>query len=341
MSTTPNAPAGSTVSPLRLLPLLAVAGFASQVSIRLADPMLPQLAADFATGVPALSGVITAFSMAYGLMQLFFGPVADRFGKLRVIGVAAWAAAAGSAACALAGGPASLTALRLLTGAACAGLIPLTVAWIGDNVPYESRQPVLARFMIGTTLGNVFGQVMGGLFSDTIGWRMTFLVPSLLFAIVALLLGWQLRSGRAGSPSAAGAGTGTSANPIVAFAQVLRSPWARVVLALVFIEGALAFSTLALLPSWLHSRHGLSLWQTGMAAAGFGLGGLLYAMCGSWLVRRLGEQRLALIGAVPLCVGFWLLGSSSWMLETAKCLVAGLGFFMVHGTLQTVATQML
>ena len=332
-------PAVPSTSALRLLPLLAVGAFASQASIRLADPMLPQLAAEFGTGVATLSGAITAFAIAYGLMQLFFGPMADRFGKLRVISVAAWAAAAGSAACALAGGPASLTVLRLLTGAACAGLIPLTIAWIGDNVPYEARQSVLARFMVGTTLGNVFGQVAGGVFSDTIGWRMTFLVPSLLFAIVALLLGWQLRTGRAMSPPAAGAGT--SGNPIAAFGQVLRSPWARVVLALVFIEGALAFSTLALLPTWLHNRHGLSLWQTGMAAAGFGLGGLLFALCGPWLARKLGEQGLVLAGAVPLCAGFWLLGSSNWMLEAAKCMVAGVGFFMVHITLQTLATQML
>ena len=109
-------PTSPSFSPLRLLPLLAVGAFASQASIRLADPMLPQLAAEFGTGVATLSGVITAFAVAYGLMQLFFGPMADRFGQLRVIGAAAWAAAAGSAACALAGGPASLTALRLLTG---------------------------------------------------------------------------------------------------------------------------------------------------------------------------------------------------------------------------------
>ena len=220
LSTSP--PILQTPSPLRLLPLLAVGAFASQASIRLADPMLPQLAAEFGTGAASLSGVITAFAVAYGLMQLFFGPMADRFGKLRIIAGAACAAAAGSAACALAGGPASLTALRLLTGAACAGLIPLTIAWIGDNVPYEARQTVLARFMVGTTLGNVFGQVAGGVFSDTVGWRMTFLLPALLFAVVALLLGWRLHTGQAASPPAAGAGS--SGNPIAAFGQVLRSP---------------------------------------------------------------------------------------------------------------------
>lgn len=324
---------------LRLLPLLAVGAFASQASIRLADPMLPQLATEFSTDVPALSGVITAFAIAYGLMQLFFGPMADRFGKLRVIAWAAWAAAAGSAACSLATGPASLTALRLVTGAACAGLIPLTIAWIGDSVPHTVRQPVLARFMVGTTLGNVFGQIAGGVFADTLGWRLSFLVPSVIFTAVALILGWQLRSGRATSLPALGALA--SGNPLDAFGQVLRSNLARAVLTLVFIEGALAFGTLALLPTWLHGRHGLSLWQTGMAAAGFGLGGLLFALLAPWLMRRLGERSLPLVGALPLCAGFLLLGSPNWLLEAAKCMVAGVGFFMVHITMQNLATQML
>lgn len=32
-------------------------------------------------------------------------------------------------------------------------IVPLAMAWIGDVVPYERRQPVLARFLIGHMLG--------------------------------------------------------------------------------------------------------------------------------------------------------------------------------------------
>lgn len=333
--------------PLTLLPLLSIGAFASQASIRLADPMLPQLALEFGTRIADLAGVITAFAMAYGLMQLFYGPMADRIGKLRVIAWATGVASLGSAACGFAIGPDSLAVLRLLTGAACASLIPLTLAWIGDSVPYAQRQPVLARFMIGSTLGIIFGQVAGGVFADTIGWRLSFVAPALVFGAVALVLARGLRSGAIisgaatappgdDSPTAAGA----LRNPLAAFGLVLRSAWARTVLALTFIEGALNFGTLALLPAWLHTEHGLSLWQTGLAAAGYGVGGLSYALLGPWLLSRLGEKGLALSGAALLCTGLMSIGSPHWLLEAAKCTMAGAGFFMMHSTFQTVATQM-
>ena len=63
-------PAVPSTSALRLLPLLAVGAFASQASIRLADPMLPQLAAEFGTGVATLSGAITAFAVSYTHLTL-------------------------------------------------------------------------------------------------------------------------------------------------------------------------------------------------------------------------------------------------------------------------------
>ena len=44
-----------------------------------------------------------------------------------------------------------------LTGATAAAVIPLSMAWIGDNVPYERRQPVLARFLIGQITGFSLG----------------------------------------------------------------------------------------------------------------------------------------------------------------------------------------
>jgi MFS family permease len=328
----------SAAAALPLLPLLSLGAFASQASIRLADPMLPQLARDFDTRLAELSGVITGFAIAYGLMQLVYGPMADRLGKLRVIGWTTAAACLGSLACAFATGVTSLALLRLLTGAACASLIPLSFAWIGDSVPYERRQATLARFMIGSTLGIVFGQVAGGLFADTVGWRFGFVMPALVFGVVA----WVLLRGPGDRPVGAPAGD-ASAPPLGAFAaftEVLRSGWARTVLALVFVEGALNFGVLALMPAWLHDSHGLSLWQAGLAAAGYGVGGLLYALASPWLIARLGERGLALAGGTLVCVGMAAAGGPHWPIEALKAAVMGAGFFMLHGTMQTLATQM-
>jgi MFS family permease len=322
---------------LRLLPLLSLGAFASQASIRLADPMLPQLARDFDTRLAELSGVITGFAIAYGLMQLVYGPMADRLGKLRVIGWTTAAASLGSLACAFATGVTSLALLRLLTGAACASLIPLSFAWIGDSVPYERRQATLARFMIGSTLGIVFGQVAGGLFADTVGWRFGFVMPALVFAVVAAVL---LRGPGDGPPGSRSTDAPPALGALAAFTEVLRSGWARTVLVLVFIEGALNFGVLALMPAWLHEAHGLSLWQAGLAAAGYGLGGLMYALASPWLIARLGERGLALAGGMLLCLGMAAAGGPHWPVEALKALVMGTGFFMLHGTMQTLATQM-
>ena len=62
-------------------------------SIRIADPMLPALAAEFGGEPAAAASVITFFTIAYGAMQLVWGPLGDRLGKLRVVAWAALAAA--------------------------------------------------------------------------------------------------------------------------------------------------------------------------------------------------------------------------------------------------------
>ena len=141
---TPPGPATAAV-PVLAIAALALAAMASGISLRLADPLLPRLSREFGISLGEASQVITAFAVAYGLAQLGFGPLGDRFGKYRVIAWACAASAVTSLACALAPGHHALLAARLAAGATAAAVIPLAMAWIGDVVPYERRQPVLAR----------------------------------------------------------------------------------------------------------------------------------------------------------------------------------------------------
>lgn len=74
------------------------------------------------------------------------------------------------------------------------------------------------------------------------------------------------------------------------FAAVLSIGWARTLLAFVAIEGALVFSATAFIPTYLHVGHGMPLWRAGLVVAGFGAGGLVYALSAAWLIPRLGER---------------------------------------------------
>lgn len=73
----------------------------------------------------------------------------------------------------------------------------------------------------------------------------------------------------------------------------------------------------------------------------FGFGGLLFALASATLVRRLGEVGLTrhgglLLGAALLTIGL----APAWWWAIPGCFAAGLGFYMLHNTLQINATQM-
>lgn len=325
-----------------MLPALAAAGFASMASVRIADPMLPALAREFNADAAQAAPVIVLFSLGYGLMQLLWGPLGDRVGKLRVIGWAALAASLGSIACAVAPTLPALSVARLATGALCAAIIPLSIAYVGDTVAYAQRQATLARLATGTLTGMIAGQVLGGIAADTVGWRTAFAALAAAFVVPGLLaMRLHARVGPPPQPPPPG-------SLVHGWWAVLSRPGAPALLAAAAAEGALMFGALAFVPTFLHERAGLTLAAAGTAVAAVGVGGLAYATTARHWIARLGEPGLAVAGGLLIAAGLGAgvaaatLGGplGAWGGAAACCGVAGLGFYMLHNTLQTLATQL-
>lgn len=339
-------PPGSAPSAVPVLAIagLALAAMASGISMRLADPLLPHLSREFGISLGEASQVITAFAVAYGLAQLGFGPLGDRFGKYRVIAWACAASAITSLACALAPGHHALLAARLAAGATAAAVIPLAMAWIGDMVPYERRQPVLARFFIGQIAGFAIGVWIGGVTADHWPWRTPFFGLAAFFALVAVVLQWVRRRlpVAAVQPALPTRQPGSAwASAVHEFRAVAAKPWARVVLVTAFFEGAAMYGPFAFVASHLHLRLGLPLSTVGAMVMGFALGGLAFALNARLLVQRLGEVVLVRAGSAFMATAFVTIAlapGAGW--AVAACLLMGLGFYMMHNTLQTHATQM-
>lgn len=314
--------------------LLGICAFASMASMRVCDAMLPSLAAEFSTTTGQAARTISGFALAYGVLQLFYGPLGDRHGKVRVVGFATLACTIGSAASALSPNLDWLLVSRVLSGMAAAGIIPLTMAWIGDSVPYEARQEVLARLLGATVFGMICGQWLGGLISELLGWRSAFAVLALVFLISGAMLA---RHGRSLAPPT----EGDSGSVARRMPDVVARPWARTVLLITFIEGALAFSAIAFIPSHLHATFALTMPVAGAIVALYGIGGLLYSRCARLLLRCFGETGLASFGGACLSLAFATIAiASSWIWALPACLMAGFGFYALHNTLQTHATQM-
>jgi predicted MFS family arabinose efflux permease len=321
----------------RHLQLLGLAGFASMASMRIGDPMLVVLGEEFQVSTGEASGVVSVFAVVYGLMQLFYGPLGERFGKLRVVSLAVAACALFSAITALSVNLPMLLVMRGFMGAAAAGIIPLSMAWVGDQVPYERRQETLAKLMSATVIGMMSGLWFGGFAADTLGWRSAFVLLAAMFAWPALLL-WRERQK---SPAPASGQAPSIIDSFRLTGQLLVMPRVRWVLGVTATEGALVFGALAFMPTHLHQQYGLSVVAAGSVMMLYGVGGLLYSQMARRWLAWLGERGLVRTGAVLVVVGLFVLawGSGVWVGMLA-CLMTGLGFYMLHNTLQVQATQM-
>ena len=331
---------GSTAAdgaPARIIALLGAGSFVSAASLRVADTLLPQFSAEFGVSPGDAAVVVTSFAIAYGLSQIFYGPLGDRFGKLRVIIVAMIVAAVGIAGSAFAPDLRSLAALRLVSGAGAAAIVPLSMAYIGDVVAYEQRQAILARFLTGFILGTAFGQSAGGWFADHLGWRGLFLIFAVLFLAVDVLL-WRA----AATIVERRAPRERLATLVLRYLRMLKLRPAQIVLATVAGEAFLFYGGFAFIGAYLRYDMGLGLTRIGLTLACFGLGGALYSMVLVRLfLRGLGEAGMAALGGLILAASYLALALVQESLLAPFAVAGlGLGYYLLHNTLQVRGTQM-
>jgi predicted MFS family arabinose efflux permease len=136
-------------------------------------------------------GVLTGF--AFGIVYCTFGvPIArlaDRFGRIGVLGasLAAWSVC--TVFCGRAGSFGALLAARSGVGIGESGSIPTGLAVATDYAPREKRASALAFFAMGTPVGSLLGLALGGVIASAYGWRDAFLlagIPGLLLAVLVL-----------------------------------------------------------------------------------------------------------------------------------------------------------
>lgn len=319
--------------------LLAVASFAAQAMVRSTDSLLPQIAADLGATVGATSVIVTLYLLAHGSVQLVVGPVGDRYGKYLCVAFSAGFATLTVIACGLATSLPALITARLACGLATGWIVPLGMAFVGDVIPMERRQQVLGTYLSGQILGQMFGQAASGVLGDYFGWRNVFFILAALLALATAGLVYELlRNPLTHAHGAAGkAGPGFAEG----YRIVLRSRWSRIVIFSVFVESAAMFGALTYVGAYLHSRFDVSFTLIGVFVGAFAIGGLAYSLSVRVLVRWLGQVGLTRTGGFLLAASFLVLAVSPfYALAPLATAGIGLGFYMLHNTLQVNATQM-
>lgn len=317
--------------------MLSLGAFASSGMARVLDPLLPRLEHQFDVSLSQAAWALTAFVVVYGIMQMVYGPLADRRSKLEVIRWTSIFAALAALACVMSRDSLLLLVIaRGAAGAFCAASIPLAIAWIGDHVPYGERRTVLAHFMIGQMLGMASGQVLGGLAAEHSFWSWPFGFYALVYGVVAVAL-WLRTDARLPVDHAV-----TRNSLLHSLRVAMGDARARLVLVASFAEGLSFLGAFAYLATHLHREGGLALSTAGLLIMGFSLGGIGFALSAARWLRRFDESTLIVAGGGLAAAGMCLVAVAPLAAVAAPATVlAGLGFYMVHNALQAHATQMM
>ncbi|MEW2081202.1 MFS transporter [Streptomyces sp. NPDC005283] len=187
-----SAPAPAATAPPKLsgrakliLLVLCAAQFMVALDFSVLNVALPVLGEDLGMSRSALQWAVTAFALPSGGFLLLFGRTADLYGrrKLFLTGLAVFGAA--SLLATFAWDPASFLAGRALQGLGAAAIVPTGMSLLTTTFP-EGPQRDRALGISGTllSLGFTIGMVLGGVLTDTLGWRSTMG----LLAVAALLV---------------------------------------------------------------------------------------------------------------------------------------------------------
>lgn len=316
--------------------MIMAAVFMVSAEARVISPLLPAMAGEFLTPVARVGILITAYTIPYGVFQIVYGPLADRFSRQRVMGCALGLFAIITFISGFAPSLLTLTLLRFCTGAAAAGVVPIALAYVGDVVPYGDRQATLGRVISAASLGSVLSSALGGIIATIVSWRALFLIYGVIALVVAAVV---LRAPMRRAPVAEARPRGVFGPYRAIFQHAGARAYA--LYALVFIEGLTALSTIGYLGALLFERDRLSYATIGLLLMLSGFASMLTARFVGQLVTRIGERGMILLGGALLTSTFVLVGlRPTFVWFPIAMLLDGAGFVIAHSTLQTRATEL-
>ncbi len=336
----PPAAAESRTDVRRLILLLGVSCFAGAFGGRVLDPFVTTLAGEFGAPVQEAALLASAYALPFALIQPILGPVGDAVGKRRIIQVGLCCLTLFCLLAPLAPSLGVLLALRALAGMAAGGIMPLTLAAVGDAVPIEGRQVALSRLLVFSIVGQIAGGAVAGALGGVIGWRGVMLLCAGLSAVAALVM-LTIPLSQVPEPRA----RFDAARAIRRYRSILSLSQARLLYAAVAIEGVLVFGTFPYFAPMLEARgfggeFGATA-EAGMTVAAFGFGGVVYAMVARPLLARLGQGRMVVLGAGLAALALVAFGLAP---AVAVFILAGLalgtGFYMIHNSIQTRVTEL-
>ena len=152
---------------------------------------IPLISKEFGATQSLMNWVLTSFLISTAACLLPFGQLADQYGRKRIFLSGMILLAVSSLGCALAPSIIILIIFRVVQGIASGMVLGNSMAILTSAIPPESRGKALGFNSAMTYIGLSCSPVIGGFFSNTLGWRSLFYLHMIVAAFTIVLTVWK------------------------------------------------------------------------------------------------------------------------------------------------------
>lgn len=175
-----------------LLVLLALLSAFTPLSIDMYLPAMPVIATDLRGSAGDIQLTLSAFLVAFGFGQIFYGPSGDRFGRRPVIlsGLGIYVLA--SIGCAFAAEAGHLVLLRFLQGLAACGGVVLARTMVRDLAERDQAARAMSLMHACSSIAPMLAPLIGAQVLLMFGWRAIFWTLALIGLVAWAAAYWRL-----------------------------------------------------------------------------------------------------------------------------------------------------
>ncbi|SEQ13763.1 MFS transporter, YNFM family, putative membrane transport protein [Lentzea xinjiangensis] len=296
----------------RLTASVAASGLASFALLYAPQPLLPLIADEYGLGPGGASLVVSASTLALALVVLPVAMLSERIGRRPVIVGSVLLAGLIGLALPFAPDYDVFLLLRVLQGAAVAGVPAAAMAYLADELDNGGLGAAMGAMIAGNSAGGMLGRLASGLSADWLGWRGSLLATGVLGLVAAAVVVFFLPPAR-NRPKRAPRG----------MKAALKDP----VLLALYVVSVLLVGSFISFYNVVGFQLGGPTWLESLVFLFYGVGSVASAYAGRFS-DRFGRGRVLLA-----CVGILALGTlaSALWVPLGLAVVTG-GFFAAHAT---------
>ena len=333
MATASGTPGSATHSPWLIANVLAQISF-GLLAMTLCLPSMQEWGAIFSTRQADVQLTFSGYVVAYGALQLVYGPLSDRHGRKPILMLGLVVAGLASVIAALATDITQLTAARVLQGAGCAASMVVSRSMVQDLFAGPQRTRVMAYIGMAMGMCPPLATLIGGQIHVRLGWQTNFVVLAVL-ALLLLVAAWLGLPRVAKPPPADGHWLRAM---LSAYARLLREPRFLLYVAILAATTATFYAFLAGAPIVLKG-YGIGPDGIGWFIMAVPVSYILGNFMTSRLIAQAGESRVMAwgqaltLGGLVVMLALGLGGVQTALAVALPLLLLGLG----HGLLNPPA----